>query len=89
MCDGVGSWCCASPAVQTFKLDGRLMIDPLSLADFPSIASSRTARIHVEVAGSADGRGESKRGDDDSGGKEAEDDGGKEAEDGGGKEPSA
>lgn len=76
--------CSLSPPTdnQTFKLDGSVMIDPLSLADFPSIASARSARIQVEVAGARAGSGagagaaeeESKKAPEDShhGGKEAD-----------------
>lgn len=36
---------------QTFKLDGQVMIDPLSLADFSSVAEARSATIQVEIEG--------------------------------------
>ena len=62
-------------SLQTFTLDGQVMIDPLSLADFPSISETRRATIKVEVAGGgADGDDDESKTGAGAGGKEAEDD---------------
>lgn len=66
---------CVVCRTQSFTLDGQVMIDPLSLADFPSIAETRRATIKVSVAEGGAGDDESKTGAG-GGGKEAEEDNG-------------